>query len=149
MDVAVALGSNCNQTLTLSGSAIENFSCTFTAASTQALTLILTVPAQRWETVTITNLALTGPNGNIITGGTPTHQAITITQNKAILLRNGSTQNWQVPQLATIEVFNIMGKKVVQKSAASPLDLSRLPAGIYVLRAQSGPLFQSLRINNF
>ncbi len=65
MDMAVSLGSYCNGTVELDGNeGVQAYTCTFKATKTENVTLTLTMPGSRWESVTISNLSLKLADGH-------------------------------------------------------------------------------------
>lgn len=149
MDVALALGSYCKETKTISSKDITPVSCEFTANKTESVVLKITVPAMRWETLSITNLKLVGPNGNIIGGTTSVLPLAFQTYSLELRAKNGRSVQWQVPQGAHLQVFDLFGNKIQSVKASAQLDLSVLPAGLYVVRAQKGLWSATQRVDNF
>lgn len=146
MDINVALGSYCTEVFKVSNAAEgSSYSCKFTATKTEAVTLKLTMPPERWETVTISNLKLIGPNGDVL----PIHRVAPLAlRESSILLRNGRVLDWNVQSGSLFQVFDVNGHKVYQAQNTN-LDLSKLPAGLYVIRSINGSQVQFKRVNNF
>ncbi|HPW95011.1 MAG TPA: T9SS type A sorting domain-containing protein [Fibrobacteraceae bacterium] len=146
MDVEVALNEYCSEPLHVSSSGdVAKYTCTFTASKTESVTLQFTVPGERWETLTITNLQLVGPSGDIL----PIRTIASLGQiQSSVLLRNGRTIHWSITPRTTLQVFDVNGNKISQ-TRGSFLDLSKLPAGLYIIRSNNGNHSEFKRVNNF
>lgn len=147
MDVEVLLGNYCSEALHVSSSG-ENatYTCSFTASKTESVTLQLIVPSERWETLTITNIKLVGPNGDILS---PIRSNISLAQKQSsVLLRNGRLLHWNVSENAVLQIFDVNGNKIYQTQGMF-LDMSKLPAGLYIIRSINGKNTQFKRVNNF
>lgn len=146
MDIEVTLNEYCSEPLHVSSSGdVTNYSCTFTASKTESVTLQFIVPSERWETLTITNLQLVGPSGDIL----PIRTIASLGQiQSSVLLRNGRTIHWDITPRTTLQVFDINGNKISQ-TRGSFLDLSKLPAGLYIIRSINGNHSEFKRVNNF
>ena len=146
MDMDVALSSYCTEVFKISNAVGgSSYSCQFTATKTEAVTLKLSIPAERWETVTISNLKLMGPNGDVL----PINRVAPLAAREiSVLLRNGRVLNWNVQNGSVFQVFDVNGHKVYQTQNVD-LDLSKLPAGLYIIRSINGSKVQFKRLNNF
>ncbi|MBR2210676.1 MAG: cellulase family glycosylhydrolase [Fibrobacter sp.] len=58
MDMQVVLGSYCDEPTTLTKGKERTFACTFKATASEPVVLTLTMPGNRWEPVTISNMSL-------------------------------------------------------------------------------------------
>lgn len=146
MDIEVTLNEYCSEPLHVSSSGdVAKYTCTFTASKTESVTLQFTVPSERWETLTITNLQLVGPSGDIL----PIRTIASLGQiQSSVLLRNGRTIHWSITPRTTLQVFDVNGNKISQ-TRGSFLDLSKLPAGLYIIRSNNGNHSEFKRVNNF
>lgn len=147
MSVDMALGSNCTQKISIaSADAPTPQTCQFTASSTGLVTLSLTLPESRWETVTISNLSLTDASG----------QQVKVLAGRAdlrfsaaqIKLHSGKPLTWLVPVNAVLDVYSVTGKKALSNQG-SFIDASSLPLGIYIIRARANGITVTKKIQNF
>lgn len=146
MDIEVTLNEYCSEPLHVSSSGdVTNYSCTFTASKTESVTLQFIVPSERWETLTITNLQLKDSSGDILL--ISSFASLEQIQS-SVLLRNGRTIHWDITPRTTLQVFDINGNKISQ-TRGSFLDLSKLPAGLYIIRSINGNHSEFKRVNNF
>lgn len=145
MSVLMSLGSYCDETISVT-STLTNYTCTFTATATASVTLSLTVPASRWETLSLYNLSLVGPEGDII-GTSPIIVSSSATQRIGIRLRDGSLIQWRAPAYPVLQVYNLMGKRMLRSQSGS-LNLANLPSGIYFISATNATSRLTLRVNN-
>lgn len=146
MEVPLAVGTYCNKTLTISSAEVSEQSCQFTATSAGSVTMTLTLPASRWETLTISELKLVDGTGQ--QAGTKFMGPMLKMRSAAIQLRSGAQVHWLVPEGSRFEVFSVTGNRVMQTSSSAP-NFSNLPLGLYFVRVRAENMVDTRRIKNF
>lgn len=146
MEVPMTVGAYCNKTLSISSANVSEQSCQFTATTAGNVTLALTLPASRWETLTISDLKLVDGNGQ--EAGTKFIGPMLKMRSTSMQLRSGAQVHWLVPEESRFEVYSVTGNRVMQPSASAP-NFSSLPLGIYFVRVRAENMIDTRRIKNF
>ena len=140
MDIKVSLAEYCNETLSVDNS--ENgssYQCSFTATKNEAVILKITIPKERWESLSIHQLKL---DGDLVSP--PSSISLNIARHpSSIMLRNGRNLQWNIDASTKVQVFDLQGQRVHQSIGG--VDLSSFPAGIYYIHAKG----MIKRVQNF
>lgn len=161
MDVSVALGDNCKETLSLSAEAGDlNYSCTFTAKQAGDAVLTLTMPGSRWEPVIISNLSLKSGLPEIPESSSSAEQPSTSSSshepstssseegttwtmapvvNALGLSQAGRTLHVSGAAYVNVQVFDMQGRPLMGFSrVVDSVSLESLRQGSYIVRLSAG-----------
>ena len=128
MNVEIEVGSYCKESKSFNQD-LSSYTCEFTANKDGDLVLKFTIPAERWETLSIDNFSFSGAEApNTVIHGQ------TYTKNLYIKLRGYNSLNMGVSENAKIMVSDILGNRINLNTEHGILDLSALPKGIYLIR---------------
>ena len=92
MDMQVVLGSYCDESTVLEKGKEQTISCTFKASADESVMLTLTMPGNRWESVTISNVSL---KANV---GSTTHKVFWKNDDGTILETDENVAEGDVPE---------------------------------------------------
>lgn len=136
MTYTAKLASYCNESPKLTGNDTTTVSCKFTATATADVSLVVTIPASRWETVNIFDLKLVDGNGN----STPVQDVRIDMPLFAQVSGNVFYLNTGREGLAQVQVFDLTGKseKILHTgylaAGSHEFSLASLKAGMYLVR---------------
>ena len=152
MDMAVSLGSNCNESVALSETAgAAKYTCSFTAKEAGNAVLTLTMPGSRWEQVTISGLSLKtssgeeviAPTSSSTVAGSSSSEKTTFVAaswvNPLSLAVADRTLHVMGADMAMVDVFDLQGRPVASfRQVKGAVSLEMLRQGNYIVRVRSG-----------
>ena len=152
MTYTAKLASYCNESPKLTGNDTAKVSCTFTASSTAAVSLVITIPASRWETVNVFDLKLVDGNGN----STPVQDVRIDMPLFAQVSGNSFYLNTGREGLVQVQVFGLTGKseKILHTgylaAGSHEFSLASLKGGMYLVRVVTpqGAISQSVLVRH-
>lgn len=162
MSTTVSVGSLVSETASFTTCNSVAYSVTFTATSTECVTLTLTMEGSRWEQVTINNLLLVNSSGEtILPDGSCTETSSSSSVESSSSTETSSSSTTGILDLAKVsplslyvsgrtlsvsgassvdvDVFDLQGRPLASwRGISGSVSLEALSSGNYIVRVKSG-----------
>ena len=147
--LGIQLGNDLNKTEELTSCATDTVSYSFVATETGTVTLTLTIPGARWESIIISNLKLISASGEDVTvpssGNTAISASIAHAASAIQYTVSSDVLYVTLPAAmnARIDVFDMQGRHITTllsgfAQGSMELSLRNLQSGLYIIRATQG-----------